>query len=309
MKINVIDLNNVDKYYDSYHALKNISLNVEDGQIYSYLGPNGSGKTTTIKMILGLLKPSSGSVEILGEDPYLDNIDSLHVRERIGSMLEWDGLYLNLTGLENVVYWAEIFGQNKIEAHKNAVDAIQKVKLSDWADKLVSKYSHGMKKRLSFARAIINDPDILVLDEPTSGIDPESRILIRDLMMNFVKKGKTIFFSSHDLEEVQKISSSLSILNKGKIIFKGSLEELIKTFGQKEIYIQMKTPEDANSLIQKFKNNVTNIKIKGPVLSFIPNEGYKPDLENKNIISSWNMESNIEDAYLNAISSTKGGII
>ena len=83
-------------------------------------------------------------------------------------MLEWDGLYLNLTGMENVVYWAEIYGQNKLEAHENAVDAIQKVKLLDWADTLVSKYSHGMKKRLSFARAIINDPDILVLDEPTS---------------------------------------------------------------------------------------------------------------------------------------------
>jgi ABC-type multidrug transport system ATPase subunit len=220
-------------------------------------------------------------------------------------MLEWDGLYLNLTGLENVVYWAEIYGQNKVEANKNAVDAIQKVKLLDWADTLVSKYSHGMKKRLSFARAIINDPDILVLDEPTSGIDLESRILIRDLMRNFIKKGKTVFFSSHDLEEVQKISSSLSILNKGNIIFNGILEELIKIFGQVEIYIQLKTPEDATALIKNFENNVTNIKINGSILSFIPNEGYKPDLENENIISSWTSESSLEDAYLNAISSTK----
>ena len=305
MKDNIISLNGVNKYYDSYHALKNISLNVKDGQIYSYLGPNGSGKTTTIKIILGLLKPSSGSIEILGEDPYLDSIRSLNVREHIGSMLEWDGLYLNLTGLENVIYWAEIYGQDKFETRENASDAIQKVKLSDWADTVVSKYSHGMKKRLSFARAIINDPDILVLDEPTSGIDLESRILIRDLMRNFIKKGKTVFFSSHDLEEVQKISSSLSILNKGKIIFNGSLEELIKIFGQIEIYIQLKTPEDATSLIKNFENNITNIKINGSILSFIPNEDYKPDLENENIISSWTSESSLEDAYLNAISSTK----
>ncbi len=147
--------------------------------------------------------------------------------------------------MENVVYWAEIYGQNKLEARENAVDAIQKVKLFDWADTLVSKYSHGMKKRLSFARAIINDPDILVLDEPTSGIDPESRILIRDLMRNFVKKGKTIFFSSHDLEEVQKISSILSVLNNGKIIFNGTLEEFINTFGHTVVFCHMNSPENA----------------------------------------------------------------
>jgi len=284
--------------------LKNISLNIKKGQIYCYLGPNGSGKTTTIKIILGLLKTSSGSVEVLGEDPYIDNVKSLDVKRCIGSMLEWDGLYLNLTGLENVIYWAELYGQDKFDARENAVDAIQKVKLLDWANTLVSKYSHGMKKRLSFVRAIINDPDILVLDEPTSGIDLESRILIRDALRNFVKRGKTVFFSSHDLEEVKKVSSSLSILNKGKIIFNGSLDELIKTFGQNEVYIQMKNPDDAFSMIKKFENNVTSLKINGPIISFIPNPGYTPDLESKKIISSWNMEASIENAYINAISSS-----
>ena len=168
------------------------------------MDPTDSGKTTTIKIILGLLKPSSGSVEVLGVDPYLDNTESLSVRSHIGSMLEGDGLYLNLTGMENLVYWAELYGLNNQKAHENAVDVIKKVKLFKWADTEVSKYSHGMKKRLSFARALINDPDILVLDEPTSGVDPESRILIRNLMKNLVESGKTIFFSSHDLEEVQK---------------------------------------------------------------------------------------------------------
>ena len=119
-------------------------------------------------------------------------------------MLERDGLYLNLTGMENLVYWAELYGLNNQKAHKNAVDVIKKVKLFKWADTEVSKYSHGMKKRLSFARAIINDPDILVLDEPTSGVDPESRILIRDLMMNLVENGKTVFFHHMTLKKSKK---------------------------------------------------------------------------------------------------------
>ena len=285
--MSVITLNGVDKYYNDYHALKNISLDVKKGQIYSYFGPNGSGKTTTIKIILGLLKPSSGSVELLGVDPYLDNTESLRVRRRIGSMLEWDGLYLNLTGMENLVYWAELYGLNNQKAHENAVDVIKKVKLFKWADTEVSKYSHGMKKRLSFARAIINDPDILVLDEPTSGVDPESRILIRNLMKNLVESGKTIFFSSHDLEEVQKISSILSVLNNGEIIFNGTLEEFIDNFGHTVVFCHMNSPENAEIKARRIQKFCINLKINGSVLSFIPREYYEPNLKDQNIISSW----------------------
>lgn len=298
----VIKIKNVDKYYNGYSALNNITLDVKKGQIYSYLGPNGSGKTTTIKIILGLLKPTSGSVKILGEDPSLDNAKSLNVRRHMGSMLEWDGLNLNLTGLENLIFFAKIYGQNKADSHVNAVNVIKKVELSKWADETVSKYSHGMRKRLAFARALINDPDILVLDEPTSGVDPESRILLRNLITSFVKNGRTVFFSSHDLEEVQKVSNSLSLLNKGKIIFNGSLDEVRKTFGKTKVYIQLKNNEIANSLAGKLGKKIINLDINGPILSFIPKQGYKNVLENEDIISSWTMESSLEEAYINAIS-------
>ena len=301
--MSVITLNCVDMYYSDYHALKNISLDVKRGQIYSFLGPNGSGKTTTIKLILGLLKPSSGSVEVLGVDPYLDNTESLSVRSHIGSMLEGDGLYSNLTGMENLVYWAELYGLNNQKAHKNAVDVIKKVKLFKWADTEVSKYSHGMKKRLSFARALINDPDILVLDEPTSGVDPESRILIRNLMKNLVESGKTIFFSSHDLEEVQKHSPILSVLNNGDIIFTGTLEEFIHTFGSRVVFCHMNSPENANIKARRIQKFCTNIRINGSVLSFTPREYYEPNLKDQNIISSWTVENSLEEAYPNAISS------
>ncbi len=306
MTESIISLKGVDMYYGSYHVLKNISFDVEKGQIYSYLGPNGSGKSTTIKIILGLLKPSSGSVLIMGEDPYLDTEKSLKVRRHVGSMLEWDGLYLNLTGLENIVYWAEIYGLKRKKALKSAIKVIKQVQLIDWADTTISKYSHGMKKRLSFARAIVNDPDILVLDEPTSGIDPESRLVIRKLMKNFIKNGKTVFFSSHDLEEVQKISLSSSLLKNGKIIFKGSLEEFRKAYGYSEVFIQMKNHEEVVLFEKKLGNMVRLIKVKGPVVSFILKEGLEVDLTDENIISSWTQKPSLEDVYMNAIASDKG---
>ena len=306
MTESIISLKGVDMYYDSYHVLKNISFDVEKGQIYSYLGPNGSGKSTTIKIILGLLKPSSGSVLIMGEDPYLDTEKSLKVRRHVGSMLEWDGLYLNLTGLENIVYWAEIYGLKRKKALKSAIKVIKHVQLIDWADTTISKYSHGMKKRLSFARAIVNDPDILVLDEPTSGIDPESRLVIRKLMKNFVRNGKTIFFSSHDLEEVQKISLSSSLIKNGKIIFKGSLDEFRKAYGYSEVFVQMKNHEEAVLFEKKLGNMVRLIKVKGPVVSFISKEGLEVDPTDENIISSWTQKPSLEDVYMNAIASDKG---
>ena len=299
----VIRLDGVCKDYNNYNALKNISIDLKKGQIYSCLGPNGSGKTTIIKIILGLFKPSSGSVEILGVDPYLDSTESLNVRRNIGSMLEFDGLYPNLTGIENLVYSARLYGLNNQKAHDNAVDMIKKVKLFKWADTNVSKYSHGMKKRLSFARAMINDPTILVLDEPTSGIDPESRILIRNLMKILSENGKTIFFSSHDLEEVQKISSILSIMYNGKIVFKGTLKEQIHNFGYKVYFCHMNSPENAKIKARRIQKFCKNVKINGSTISFIPRDYYKPNLRDKNIISSWTVENIFEEAYMNVISS------
>ena len=252
------------------------------------------------------MKPSSGTVKLLGEDPYLDTMKTLEVRGRIGAMLDWDGLYLNLTGLENIIYWAELQGLNKQMAYKKAMKVIKEVKLVEWEDTIVSKYSHGMKKRLSFARAIVNDPDILVLDEPTSGVDPESRIIIRGLMKNLIEKSKTVFFSSHDLEEVQKISFSLAILNNGKIIFNGTLEEFRNLFGQSEVFIQMKTNEDANLLAKNLQKSGFKTKINGPVISFIQKKGEKPILDDNNIISTWTVKSNLENAYLNAITRNNG---
>ena|GEM_PF-1146344 len=256
----VLTLENIHKFYGDFEALKGISFEIKEGQIFGYLGPNGSGKTTTIKLLLGLIRPSSGNVYILGEDPYPDNIEAKNVRQHIGSMLEFNSLYENLTGLENIAFWANLYGINGQTALKKAKNVIEMVKLSEWGNTSVSKYSYGMNKRLVLARALVSDPDILILDEPTAGVDPESRYIIRNMMKKLAKQGKTIFFSSHDLEEVQKVCTHVALLKKGKLISEGVLNEIITEFGNSRTFVLLESPTDARYVAKKIQNITYDLK-------------------------------------------------
>ncbi len=233
-----ISLDSVHKFYGNFEALKSISLEVQKGQIFCCLGPNGSGKTTSIRLILGLTRPSSGSVKVLGQDPYPDSKDSMRTRSRLGVVLERDGLWDKLTGLENIVYWARLYGIEKQIAKELAKNILHSVNLLDWSDKKIGTYSRGMTKRLALARALVTEPDLLVMDEPTTGLDPESRHLIRGIMKELAERGKTIFFSSHDLTDVQKVASDVAFLRRGEIVYKGSLSEVIKKFGSSEFSLE-----------------------------------------------------------------------
>ncbi|MDR1818921.1 MAG: ABC transporter ATP-binding protein [Methanobrevibacter sp.] len=224
---NIIVVDNVVKKYGNQIVLKNISFNISNGQIFGYLGPNGAGKTTTIKLLLGLLKPDSGDIKVSDKDPYLDTIETQNMKQQIGFVLESDLLNPNLSGFKNILYWAELYDNlNPENIYKQVNEVMTIVNLTDYKDMLVKNYSHGMKKRLLFARAIVHNPLILILDEPTNGIDLESRLIVRNLIKKFANENKIILFSSHDLNEVQKICTNIIILNKGEKRFDGTLEEL-----------------------------------------------------------------------------------
>lgn len=302
----VLNLDHVHRYYDDFEALKGVTLQVKMGEIFGYLGPNGSGKTTTIKLILGLIKPSSGNVSILDGNPYLDDAQAIDTRKHIGSMLEFDGLYENLTGLQNLIFWAELYGLNNQLARERAELMIDSMKLSKWADVKVKKYSFGMSKRLTLARAIIHDPNILILDEPTVGVDPESRYLIRNIIKNLAADGKTIFFSSHDLEEVQKICSHIAILKKGELIFNGTLKDALNNFGKQKLFIRLESSNDAITLAKKLEEINYDVKIEGPLISFYPNEDFNNSvLTSKKIIDSWKINSSLEEVYFNLVNNNE----
>ncbi len=299
----VLSLNNVHKIYGNFKVLNGISLKVKKGQIFGYLGPNGSGKTTTIKLILGLIKPYSGNVKVLGQNPYINNENVMQMRNLVGTMLEIDGLYEKLTGLQNILFWANLHNMDGQRAKKSANNVINSMKLSKWANIKVEKYSHGMRKRLAFARALVSDPHILILDEPTSGVDPESRYLIREMMKDLAQNDKTIFFSSHDLDEVQKTCSNIAILNKGEVISYGALNDILGKFGTHKLHVRLISIEDAQLFARKLQNFGYNIKINGPVISFYPKKDLSifEIISHQKIIDTWKSKSSLEEAYLNLV--------
>lgn len=200
--------------------LQQLNLQVPQGSIYGFLGPNGAGKTTTIRLLLGLLKKQAGSIELFGKDFHTNRLPALR---RIGSLIEQPSLYLHLTGRENLEVFRLTYQCDKKRIH----DVLAMVRLTAAANKKVKAYSLGMKQRLSIAMALLHNPDLLVLDEPTNGLDPNGIIETRELLKELHREhGKTILVSSHLLYEVEKMATHVGIIHGGKLLFQGPLTEL-----------------------------------------------------------------------------------
>lgn len=217
---NIITTEHLTKKYKSFIAVNDVSLHIRKGSIYGFLGPNGAGKSTTMKMLLGLTAPTKGAFTIDGKQFPADRIPIL---KEIGSFIESPSFYANLTGRENLDIIRRI-----LELPKSAVDdALELVGLSEFADRLAKKYSLGMKQRLGLAGALLGRPPILILDEPTNGLDPSGIHEIRNLIKSLPDLYDcTILISSHMLSEIELIADDIGILNHGHLLFEGSLDEL-----------------------------------------------------------------------------------
>jgi len=227
-----ISIKNVKKTLGNREVLKGISFDVEMGDIFGYLGPNGAGKTTTIRILLGLFQADFGKLEILGQDIKLSE-----TRNKIGFVLDADGLYDNMTAEENMEYYARIYGLFK--ANKRIRELLDMVELGNRAKDRVNTYSKGMRQRLALARAMVHDPEVLILDEPTSGVDPSGQIEIRQIMIEMArKKNKTIFLSSHNLDEVQRICNRIALIDRGEIKLYGELESLRQGMSKRMVIIE-----------------------------------------------------------------------
>jgi ABC-2 type transport system ATP-binding protein len=207
-------------------AVENLDLRVEGGTFYGFLGPNGAGKSTTIKMLTGLLAPTSGSIRILGRD-MLDQAQSLDAKRFIGAIPENLALFDNLTGLEYLTFIGRIHGLERDEIRRRSAELLQLLTLQADSDKLTLEYSHGMRKKLSLAAALIANPTLLFLDEPFEGIDAVASLTIRDLLNQFIESGGTVFLTSHVLEVVQKLCSHVGIIVQGRLVQQRSMQEIL----------------------------------------------------------------------------------
>lgn len=218
--MNIIETNNLTKSYSDFTAVSGINLHIPKGAVYGFLGPNGAGKSTTMKMFLGLTNPTSGSFTIDGKK-YPDN--RVQILKEIGSFIEAPAFYGNLSGEENLEIIRKILGLPK----SSVAEALEIVGLTQYKKRLAKKYSLGMKQRLGLASALIGKPPILILDEPTNGLDPvgihEIRTLIRSLPEKF---NCTVLVSSHLLSEIELMADTIGILNHGHLLFEGTLDQL-----------------------------------------------------------------------------------
>jgi len=243
----VIEIRNLTKIYSgSVKAVDDVSLTVKEGEIFGFLGPNGAGKTTTIKMIVGLLQPTSGSIHI-------DNIDVLtspvEAKMKMGYVADEPLVMEKITGIQYLNMISDVFLIPPKTRAERASKLLQNFKLSDAVKDPVSTYSHGMRQKLSLVAALIHNPDLWILDEPIVGLDPESAFILKQMMRNHVKAGNTVFFSTHVMEVAEKICDRIGIINKGKLEFVGTVEELRKLSGRgslEELFLEVTGSETEN---------------------------------------------------------------
>ncbi|MFJ3390318.1 MULTISPECIES: ABC transporter ATP-binding protein [unclassified Lysinibacillus] len=232
----IVQTENLSKSFAKEQAVSNINLKIRKGEIYGFLGPNGAGKTTTIRMLLGLMKPSSGTIKIFQKDLKKERINIL---AKVGSLVENPSYYPHLTAYENLEALRKILGVPKSRIN----EVLEIVRLKDAANKKVKGFSLGMKQRLGIAASLLHNPEILILDEPTNGLDPSGIIEIRNLIKRLPKEyGMTIIISSHLLSEIDQMATQVGIVTKGKMIFQDSIEAM-RRFAQPKVVIKVSDSE------------------------------------------------------------------
>ncbi|MFD3156907.1 ABC transporter ATP-binding protein [Haloimpatiens sp. FM7330] len=299
----LLSTHNLTKKYKGKKAVDNLNITVYEGDIYGFLGPNGAGKSTTIKSIMGLIKPTSGKVVINGYDVEKDSEKAI---EKIGAMVEAPSFYGGLSGYKNLLLMANLYSVPK----KRVDEVLEMVRLTDERNKKVCKYSLGMKQRLGIARAFLNNPNIVILDEPTNGLDPQGIKEIRKLIQDLSKKYHiTFLISSHILTEIQAVCNRIGIIEKGNLKVQGYVDELLNTNEEViEIYTieKEKTSRLLKSIntfckIERFQDGI-RVRIEKGNFQSINKLLVSNDVDVKNLQCK---ETSLEDYFFNVMEGDK----
>lgn len=223
----MIEVQNLRKVFDGFVAVEDISLTVQEGEVLAVLGPNGAGKTTTVRMMTSILKPTSGICRIAGYDVIKQ---AAQVRASVGVLTEQHGLYERMKALEYLDFFGQIYRIDKHVLRRNAMALMERFDLAEAVDRRIGDYSKGMKQKLSLVRALIHNPPVLLLDEPTSAMDPQSAKQVRDAIIELQRDQRTFLLTTHNLNEAQQLADRIAIIRHGRIIANGTFEELAARF-------------------------------------------------------------------------------
>ncbi len=300
--MNILELHNLKKYYATQKAVDDISFTIEEGSIFGLLGPNGAGKTTLLRMITGIFYPDSGDINFRGKK--FIAVEDIY---KIGYMPEERGLYKKMKIGEQALYLAQLKGLSRQEAMKKIKEWFVKFEMQSWWNKKVEDLSKGMSQKLQFVITVLHEPPLLILDEPFSGLDPVNSNLIKDEIFNLAKKGTTIIFSTHRMEQVEEICDHIVLVNKGKKILDGTVKQIKQDFKENLFRIGFEelpaTYSSTEFEVINEENNSLVVKIK---------DGYKPASvlnnflkQNASIVSFNEILPSLNDIFIKQVNDTE----
>ncbi len=257
--MNTVELNRVSKSYGQFVAVDQLSFAIRAGEIYGLLGPNGAGKTSTLRMMIGITLPDAGSVSFYGE-----SFRRRHL-QRIGYLPEERGLYRKMKLIEQLVFLGELKGMPARQAAEKAEQWCERLELSGWMQKKVEELSKGMQQKVQFIATLLHDPDLIIMDEPFAGLDPANTVVLKDALLEMKKAGKTILFSTHRMDQVERLCDAICLINRGRAVLEGELKQIKANYGRRHVQLEYEGDggflEDT-SLVQSYNDYGNQVEIK-----------------------------------------------
>jgi ABC-2 type transport system ATP-binding protein len=299
-----LELDGVTKAFDEFVAVDKLSFNIPEGEIFGLLGPNGAGKTSTIRMMIGITVPDSGAVRVFGQPL------SRLLLDRVGYLPEERGLYKKMKIMENLVFLAQLKGIAVPEATRRAHEWLERLDLALWGNSKVEELSKGMQQKVQFIAAVIHEPDFMILDEPFSGLDPAGSLVLKDVLLDLKKQGKTILFSTHRMDTVERLCDSICLVNQGRSVLLGVLREIKASYGRSSVQLEYEgeLPLLTDPTLVASSNDFGNYVELRLAPGADPQELLEVAMRTARIRKFELVEPSLEEIFLDTVQSTKAVI-
>lgn len=256
---NTVELRGVTKRYDEFVAVDHLSFEIREGSVFGMLGPNGAGKTSTIRMMMGITLPDEGDVFCFGQR------FERKLLERIGYMPEERGLYKKMKVLDHLIFLGQLKGLSESEARRRSLDWANRLEIADWADKKVEELSKGMQQKIQFIATLLHDPPLIIMDEPFSGLDPANAVQLKDVLIDLKKSGKTILFSTHRMDTVERLCDTICLVDHGRAVLMGELKQVKSSYGKNSVHVEYEgdsTFLQDKSLVESFNDYGNYVEVQ-----------------------------------------------
>jgi ABC-2 type transport system ATP-binding protein len=295
--VNTVELNKIRKSYDEFVAVDDLSLTIRPGEVYGLLGPNGAGKTSTLRMMIGITVPDSGAISMFGEPLRREHM------QQLGYLPEERGLYKKMKVLDQLVFLGQLKGLSSHDAAQRSMQWCERLGLKEWTEKKVEELSKGMQQKVQFIGAVVHDPQFVVMDEPFSGLDPSSAVVLKDAFLDLKKAGKTLLFSTHRMDTAERLCDSICLINHGRAVLEGDLAKIRAGYGMRNV--QMKYDGDSQflhdpKLVQSFNDYGNYVEVH-LAAGADPQELLRSAAAHARLAKFELMEPSLEEIFLEAV--------